>query len=145
MKIRTVSLWINQSEEKSRTVSLWINQSENVPCQRVRKRDKAARQEEQRRTVSTFIGKRDKLELEKILLYFRWRNFCLTMMYLLKKFRKSQTKSSRKSRKISLQSKRISKRRSGRCCFDERRESIQQRKENFTSRTKLCCFKESFF
>ena len=28
-------------------------------------------------------------------------------MYLLKKFRKSQTKSSRKSRKISLQSKKI--------------------------------------
>ena len=28
-----------------------------------------------RRTVSTFIEKRDKPELEKIVLYFRWRNF----------------------------------------------------------------------
>ena len=46
MENRTVSLWINQSEKKSRTVSLWINQSENVPCQRVRKRDKQAKQEE---------------------------------------------------------------------------------------------------
>ena len=60
---------MNQSEEKRRTVSLWINQCGNVPCQRVRKRDKPARQEEQRRTVSTFIDKRDKPELEKILLY----------------------------------------------------------------------------
>ena len=49
MESRTVSLWINQSEEKSRTVLLWINQSGNVPCQRVRKRDKlAARQEERK-------------------------------------------------------------------------------------------------
>ena len=47
-KSRTVSLWINQSENKSRTVSLWINQSEKVPCQRVRKRDKPARQDEQK-------------------------------------------------------------------------------------------------
>ena len=70
MKNRTVSLWINQSEEKSRTVSLWINQSENVPCQHVRKCGKPARQEEQRRTVSTFIEKRDKPELEKVLLFF---------------------------------------------------------------------------
>ena len=45
MKKKTVSLRINQFEEKSRTVSLWTNQSGNVPCQRVRKRDKpAARQ-----------------------------------------------------------------------------------------------------
>ena len=71
--------------------------------------------------------------------------FCLPMMYFLKKFRKSQTKSSRKSRKISLQSKRMSKRRSGRCCMDERRESIQRRKKNFTSRTKLCCFESLLF
>ena len=71
--------------------------------------------------------------------------FCLTMMYFLKKFRKSQTKSSRKSRKISLQSKRISKRRSGRCCIDERKKAFSgEKKKNFTSRTKLCCFKESF-
>ena len=57
-KSGTVSLWINQSEKKSRTVSLWINQSENVPCQRVRKRDKPAKQENRRRTVSTFVEKR---------------------------------------------------------------------------------------
>ena len=48
-KTRTVSLWINQSEKKSRTVSLWINQSENVPCQRFRKRDKPASQEERKK------------------------------------------------------------------------------------------------
>ena len=30
---------------------------------------------DKRRTVSTFIEKRDKTELEKILLCFRWRNF----------------------------------------------------------------------
>ena len=70
-----MSLWINQSEEKGRTVALWINQSGNVPCEGVRKRDKPARQEEQRRTVSTFTEKRDKPDLEKIWLYFRWRNF----------------------------------------------------------------------
>ena len=64
--------------------------------------------------------------------------FCLTMMYLLKKFKRSQTKSSRKSRKNSLQSKRISKRRSGRCCIDERRESIQQRKEKFLQVAPTC-------
>ena len=57
MENRTVSLWINQSEEKGRTVSLWMNQSGNVPCHCVRKRDKPARQEEQKRTVSTFIKK----------------------------------------------------------------------------------------
>ena len=28
-----------------------------------------------RKTVSTFIEKRDKPELEKVLLYFRWRSF----------------------------------------------------------------------
>ena len=70
MENRTVSLWINQSEEKRRTVSLWINQSGNLPCQCVRKRDKPARQEEQRRTMSTVIEKRDEPELENILLYF---------------------------------------------------------------------------
>ena len=67
MENRTVSLWINQSGEKNRIGSLWINQSENVPCQRVRKRDKPARQEEQRRTVLTFIEKCDKPELEETL------------------------------------------------------------------------------
>ena len=70
-----MSLWINQSEEKGITLSLWINQSGNVRCQRVRKRDKPARLEEQKRSVSTFIEKRDKPEMEKILIYFRWRNF----------------------------------------------------------------------
>ena len=49
MENRTVSLWIHQSEKKSRTVSLWINQSENVPCERVRKHDKPAKQEEQKK------------------------------------------------------------------------------------------------
>ena len=64
MENRTVSRWINQSERKSRTVSLWINQFEEGPCQRVRKRDKPANQENRRRTVSTFIEKRDKTEFE---------------------------------------------------------------------------------
>ena len=49
MENRTASLWIDQSGKKSRTVSLWIVHSENVPCQRVRKRDKPARQEEQKK------------------------------------------------------------------------------------------------
>ena len=49
MENKTVSLWINQSGEKSRTVSLWINQSENVPCQLVKKRDKPLRQDEQKK------------------------------------------------------------------------------------------------
>ena len=91
-----------------------------------------------RRTVSTFIEKRDKPELEKSLIYFRWRIFFLTMMYSLKKFRKSQTRFSRKTRKISLQSKRISKRRSGRCCIDERRESMQRRKERILQVAQNC-------
>ena len=58
-KGRTVSLWINQSEKKSRTVSLWINQSENVMCQRVRKRDKPAKQKEQKKNrVNVYRKKR---------------------------------------------------------------------------------------
>ena len=64
-----------------------VNVLENVINRRQGKKNK-------RRTVSTFIEKRGKPELEKILFYFRWRSFCLTMMYLLKKFRNSQTKSS---------------------------------------------------
>ena len=64
-KSRTVPLWINQSEKKSRTVSLCINQSEKVPCQRVRKRDKPAKQENRRGTVSAFVEKRVKPELKK--------------------------------------------------------------------------------
>ena len=82
-----------------------------------------------RRTVSTIIEKRDKPELKKFSYIWNGESFCLTMKYLLKKFRKSQTRFSTASRKISLQSKRISKRRSGKCCIDERRESIQRRKE----------------
>ena len=74
-KIRTVSLWINQSEKKSRTVSLWINQSEmyrvNVLENVINRQGKKNRG----RTVSTFIEKRDKPELKKILFYLKWRNF----------------------------------------------------------------------
>ena len=131
MENRTVSLWINQSEKKSRTVSLWINQSENIPCQRVRKRGKRAKQENRSRTVSTFIEKCDKSSWEKFCGSSNGEIFCLTIMYLLKTFRKSQTRFSKNSRKISLQAKRISKRRSGSCCIDERRESIQRRKRDF--------------
>ena len=53
------------------------------------------------------------------------------MMFLLKKFRKSQVKSSRKFRKISLQSQRKSKTRSGGCIIVERRESISCEKKKF--------------
>ena len=95
---------------------------------------------EKRRNMSTFMEKRDKPELEKFCYISDEEFFCLTMMYLLKKVRKSQNKISRKPRKNSLQSKKNSKRRSGRSCIDERRESIQRRKI-FTSRTKLCCLK----
>ena len=65
MENRTVSRWINQFEKKNRTVSLWINQFEDVPCQRVRERDKPVKQKNRRRTVSRFIEKRDKRALEK--------------------------------------------------------------------------------
>ena len=54
-------------------------------------------------------------------------------MYFLKKFKKLQTRFSRKSRKISLQSKRSSKRRSSSFCIDERRESIQRKREFYRS------------
>ena len=57
-----MSLWINQSEKKDR-----VNVLENV----INRQGKKNR----RRTVSTFIEKRDKPELEKILLYFIRRNF----------------------------------------------------------------------
>ena len=60
MENRTVSQWINQSEKKSRTVSLWINQSENVPCQRVKNLINRQGKKNKRRTVATFIEKRDK-------------------------------------------------------------------------------------
>ena len=88
MENRTVSLWINQSEKKSRTVSLRIIQSENVPCQRVRKRDKPAKQENIRRTVSTFIEKRDQPDLKKVLLHFKWRNFLSNIDVFLEEIQK---------------------------------------------------------
>ena len=71
--------------------------------------------------------------------------FCLTVMYLLKKFRKSQTRFSRKSRKNSLQSKRNSKRRSGRGCIDEKRESIQRKKKEFLKVASKCAALKSLF
>ena len=51
------------------------------------------------------------------------------MMYLLMKFRKSQTKLSRNSRKISLQFQRISNMESGICMIVERREIIQEKRQ----------------
>ena len=80
MENKTVSRWINQSEKKNRTVSLWINQSEDVPCQRVRKRDIPAKQENRRRTVSTGIG--------EILLYFKWRNFLSNKIVFIEEIQK---------------------------------------------------------
>ena len=50
-------------------------------------------------------------------------------MYLLMKFRKSQTKFSRNSRKISLQFQRISKMESDICITVERREIIQEKRQ----------------
>ena len=79
--------------------------------------------------MSTFIGKRDKLALKNIFYTSDGEIFCLTMKYFLKEFRKVQMTFSRKSRKISLQSKRISKRSSGSLCIDERREIIQRKRE----------------
>ena len=72
--------------KKNRTVSLWINQSEVVPCQRVRKRDKSAKEENRRRTLSTFIKKRDKPALKNMYYTSDGEIFCPTMMYFLKKF-----------------------------------------------------------
>ena len=79
--------------------------------------------------MSTFIEKRDKPALKNIYYTSDGEICCLTMVYFLKKFRKVQMTFSRKSRTISLQSKRISKRRSGSLCIDERREIIQQKRE----------------
>ena len=59
-------------------------------------------------------------------------------MYFLKKFRKSQNKSSRKSRKNSLRSKKSIKEKDGRCCIDERRESIQRKKGKFLQLASNC-------
>ena len=137
------SVW---KKKKNRTVSQWINQSEMKPFQRIGKRDKPVWLEEQEEEPCQRVRKRDKPVLKKICyikvdccsgeIVFR------TMMYLLMKFRKSQTKLSRNSRKISLQFQRISNMESGICMIVERREIIQEKrqKKNFTSRTKLCCF-----
>ena len=56
-----MSLWINQSEKYR------VNVLENV----INRQGKKNR----RRTVSTFMEKRDNPELKKILLCFKWRNF----------------------------------------------------------------------
>ena len=77
----------------------------------------------------TFIEKRDKPALKNLYYTSDGEIFGLTMMYFLKKFRKVQVTFSKKSRKISLQSKRISKRRSGSLCIDERREIILRKRE----------------
>ena len=41
-----------------------------------------------RRTVSTFIEKRERPELEKNLLYFRWRNFLSSHDVFIKEIQK---------------------------------------------------------
>ena len=104
---------------------IWLEEQEEEPCQRVRKRDKPIL----KKICYIKVGCSGEI-------VFR------TMMYLLMKFRKSQTKLSRNSRKISLQFQRISNMESGICMIVERREIIQEKrqKKNFTSRTKLCCF-----
>ena len=66
-------------------------------------------------------------------------------MYFLKKFRKVQIIFSRKSRKISLQSKRTSKRRSGSLCIDERREIIQRKRESYKSHQTVLHFRVEYF
>ena len=86
------------------------------------------KEEKRRRALATFIEKRDKPALKNFCYTSDGEIFCLTMMYFLKKFRKVQIIFSRKSRKISLKSKRISKRRSGSLCIDERREIIQRKR-----------------
>ena len=100
---------------------VWLEEQEEEPCQRVRKRAKPV--------VKKTYFKVDCCSGEIV---FR------TMMYLLMKFRKSQTKLSRNSRMISLQFQRISNMESGICMIVERREIIQEKrqKKNFTSRTK---------
>ena len=125
-------------------MSLWINQSEMKPFQRIGKRDKPVWLKEQEEEPCQRVRKRDKPVVKKICyievvccsgeIVFR------TMIYLLMKLRKSQTKLSRNSRKISLQFQRISNMESGICVIVERRESSRRKGKNFTSRTKLCCF-----
>ena len=103
------SVW----KKKNRTVSQWINQSEMKPFQRIGKRDKPVVKKICYIKVDCCIGE----------IVFR------TMMYLLMKFRKSQTKLSRNSRKISLQFQRISNMESGICMIVERREIIQEKRQ----------------
>ena len=74
-KSRTVSLWINQSEKKSRTVSQWINQSENVPCERVKRRDKPARQEEQKKNRVNVYRKTRETGIEENFVIFQMAKF----------------------------------------------------------------------
>ena len=54
------------------------------------------------------------------------------------KFRKSQTKISRNSRKISLQFQRISKMESGICMIVERREIIQEKRQEILQVAPRC-------
>ena len=111
---------------RKRDKPVWLEEQEKEPCQRVRKRDKPVLKKFCYIKVDCCSGE----------IVFR------TMMYLLMEFRKSQTKLSRNSRKISLQFQRISNMESGICMIVERREIIQEKgqEKNFTSRTKLCCF-----
>ena len=125
------SVW---KKKKNRTVSQWINQSEMKPFQRIGKRDKPVWLEEQEEEPCQRVRKRNKPVVKKICyikvdccsgeIVFR------TMMYLLMKFRKSQTKLSRNSRKISLQFQRISNMESGICMIVKRREIIQEKRQN---------------
>ena len=126
MSLVDKSVW---KEKRNRTVSQWIYQSEVKPFRRVRKRDKPVWQEERKEEPCQRIRKRDKPLLKKICYIgidcCSGVIVCLTIMYLVMKFRKSQTKFSRNSRKISLQFQRISKMESGICIIVERREIIQ--------------------
>ena len=90
------SVW---KKERNRTESQWINQSEVKPFRRVRKRDKLVWQEEQKKEPCQRIRKRDKPVLKKFFLIdcCSGEIVCLTMMYLVMKFKKSQTKFSRNS------------------------------------------------
>ena len=65
-------------------------------------------------------------------------------MYFLKKFRKSQTRFSGKPREISLQSKEFQREKVVGVVLMGEEKAFTEEKENLTSCTKLCCFKESF-
>ena len=92
---------------------VWLEEQEEEPCQRVRNCDKPVVKKICYIKVDCCSGE----------IVFR------TMMYLLMKFRKSQTKLSRNSRKISLQFQRISNMESGICMIVERREIIQEKRQ----------------